>query len=273
MNGSQGWNRVRGSALVVLAMGMLAGCAPLPQTAGSAPVPPASNPSAPAPAVTPPAAHRGPAHASAAVDSTPSADAIRVLAAIPEPLTPSQQVSPPERAGRTLTMAAPESAYDTLRIERAADEDSAGVPVPATTQPLGNSASGTLVMPDTLSAPAVAPPEVQAPAKPPVTQPRVAGKECLRLQIAAPDERAKAESRQEAAQSLLVVPMVVEFEKGLYKVRTRDCMTRESADALKRRATDSGFPGSFVVNTAVTPPTTPAHKRTAPVTHRKRRTR
>jgi hypothetical protein len=67
------------------------------------------------------------------------------------------------------------------------------------------------------------------------------------LQVAAPAERDKASSRHDAAQSLLLVPMVIERESGLYKVRSRDCMTRAAADALRRRAIDSGFAGSFVI--------------------------
>jgi hypothetical protein len=53
-----------------------------------------------------------------------------------------------------------------------------------------------------------------------------------------------------AAQSLLLVPMVIEREKGLWKVRTRDCQSREAADALRRRAIESGFEGAFIVKGA-----------------------
>ena len=45
-----------------------------------------------------------------------------------------------------------------------------------------------------------------------------------------------ADSRSAAAQSLLMVPMSVTYEKGLYKVRTHDCMERSAADVLKQRA-------------------------------------
>ena len=66
------------------------------------------------------------------------------------------------------------------------------------------------------------------PAKPSESPPaKPAAGECWRLQVSAPEEKAKAESRRGAAESLLLVSMVIEFEKGLYKVRTHDCLTRE----------------------------------------------
>ena len=60
-----------------------------------------------------------------------------------------------------------------------------------------------------------------------------------------------ADSRSAAAQSLLLVPMTITYEKGLYKVRTHDCMTHDAADALKQRALDSGFTGAFLLNATV----------------------
>jgi hypothetical protein len=98
----------------------------------------------------------------------------------------------------------------------------------------------------TASPPARTDPPTSAPAKPAASPTSPTGP-CWRLQVAAPAEREKAQSRFDAAQSLLLVPMVIEREAGLYKVRTRDCMTREAADALRRRATDSGFDGSFLI--------------------------
>jgi hypothetical protein len=116
-------------------------------------------------------------------------------------------------------------------------------------------------MPDTLTAPAAAtagagaaPPaatssaatEAAPPAGTTATPPATG--ECWRVQVAAPEEKEMAASRSEAAQSLLLVPMTITFEKGLYKVRTRDCMARDAADALKQRAQGSGFTGAFLVN-------------------------
>src|SRR5262249_29111264 len=76
-------------------------------------------------------------------------------------------------------------------------------------------------------------------------------------QVAAPEEKPKAESRRDAAQSLLLVAMVIEFEKGLYKVRTHDCMSHDAAEAMRQRATDSGFEGAFVLNAAARPAPAP----------------
>jgi hypothetical protein len=83
------------------------------------------------------------------------------------------------------------------------------------------------------------------------------------VQVAAPATREEAESRLEAAQSLLVVQMTIVPEKGLFKVRTSDCMTREAADSLKRRALDSGFDGSFLVDTAAAAKPAAPKKKTA----------
>lgn len=245
-----------GRFLVACALLLLAGCAPLPATTTSPAVPPAGT--RPAPGAVEPA--REPARAAAALDSTPSPEALRVLARIPEPLTPAQQVPPPEASASHGRAVAPETAYDTLRAEAEPRADSASVPVPAPTQPLKSTPSPGLVMPDTLATPAAAAPEAppgQA-AEPPARAP-AESEPCWKLQVAAPAESGKAESRRAAAQSLLVVPMVVEHEKGLYKVRTRDCMTREAAAALKKRAVESGFAGVFVVD-AHAKPVTPARK-------------
>lgn len=320
--------------LMCAALSVLFGCAPLPAGPTGAPVPkapPASGTQAPAPTRPRPEPQikpRGETPPTGAPrDSTPSADAERVLATIPEPLSPSQQVPPPadvnartpasagapaganapaspnapapaganaapgtpESAGTpgTITMRAPEAAFDTLRADREpaaeADGDSArvSVPVPSPTHPLGSTPGGTLTMPDTLAAPPVSPPPATAPTTPPVaTAPPKAGGSgpCWRLQVAAPVEKAQGESRRDAAQSLLVVPMVVEFEKGLHKVRTRDCMSREAVDALKKRAIDSGFVGVFAVNTGATiaAPAKPKPKPkpiAKPTSTRKKRTR
>lgn len=248
----------------------LAGCAAVPApTGGAVPVPAAMPVRAAEPVTARDEPRREPVRGTAARDSTPSADALRVLAAIPEPLAPSQQVPPPRStplsstpaAPRSAPVRAPEAAYDTLRV--GSEGDTAGVPVPSPTQPLGSATGPTLTMPDTLPPP-VSAPAVAEPVKPVVTPPSPAPKSsepCWRLQVAAPAERPKAESRRDAAQSLLTVPFTIEFEKGLYKVRTRDCLTRAAADALKRRAADSGFEGVFLTDThaaAVAPVRKPA---------------
>ena len=171
---------------------------------------------------------------------------------------------PPPPGTGTITARAPEAAYDTLRVERPSGGDTSAVPVPSPTQPLGNSPQGTLTMPDTLTAPVTAapaaatsqignpPPATGEPANPAgATAATPATGECWRVQVAAPEDQAMADSRSAAAQSLLMVPMTITFEKGLYKVRTRECLTRAAGDALKQRALDSGFTGAFLLNATV----------------------
>ncbi len=174
-----------------------------------------------------------------------------MLATIPEPLTVAQQVAPPARdtAAVRRTVPAPEAAYDTLRADRSS-EDGGAVPVPAPTPTLHTPQPVTFALPESSATkPATSPPPAASPAPVTPSAPTTAAHtgDCWRLQVAAPAERPKAESRLAAAQSLLLVPMVIEREKGLFKVRTRDCLTREAADALKKRATDTGFAGSFVL--------------------------
>jgi hypothetical protein len=49
------------------------------------------------------------------------------------------------------------------------------------------------------------------------------------------------------ASSQLLTPFVIELEKKRYKVRSRDCMGRAAADALRARAKRTGFEGTFVI--------------------------
>ena len=67
------------------------------------------------------------------------------------------------------------------------------------------------------------------------------------MQVAAPPERDRAERLADAARSQLLVPFVIEHDQKRYKVRSRDCLNREAAGRLRRRAIDSGFEGSFPV--------------------------
>ena len=57
----------------------------------------------------------------------------------------------------------------------------------------------------------------------------------------------EAELKRQAAESVLLVPFAIDHEKQRYKVRNRDCLTREAADRLRRRAIQSGFDGTFPV--------------------------
>jgi len=280
-----------GLVLAALAIAAATGCAPMGTTGGkpTSPAAPASTsaststtptPAEPAPGVTP---------AATVVDSTtPSPDAQRVLARIPEPLTPAQQaLNPTPDSSRTrVTAIAPAASYDSLQA----------APIPSATQPLGTETS-TVTMGET--PPAAAPAAASAPpaggagsgaAAPAATGAAGAGaaaaasgaatgsasstpaasptSPCWRLQVGAPleSEKDKADSRLEAAQSLLMAPFTIVPEKGYLKIRTRDCMTRETADALKKRAVDSGFSDAFLVDTSAKPPATkhqrvPASKR------------
>ena len=216
------------AALLALACGCATAPAPPP---AARPAPPAASaPAPPAPEPAPPVPHPGtPVGTTASggsitviqtptvpavVDSTPSEDALAVLRTIPEPLGEAR-------------------------------EDTAGVPVPSPTQPLGDrpGARPIATLPDSVAPPP--PPVVDRPvtgesgpaAAPPDT--------CWRVQVQAPPERERAERLLEAARSQLRVPFVVERESGLYKVRTRDCLTGADANDLRRRAVEVGFAGAF----------------------------
>ena len=234
-----------------------------------------------------------PSRAAPVADSLPSESALQVLGRIPEPLTAEQQTSAPARrpassapvAGRNavpdtrlvngapLATSTSSSAPSPSRDSSRASETGADVPVPAPTQPVVVPVSSTLVMPDTL-------PAATASTTPTLDAPTVAsGTWCV--QVAAPEDMAKAESRRDAAQSLLLLPFVIETEKGLHKVRTRESWTREAADAIRQRAIGSGFDGVFLVDRAAAPAkpapakVTPARKHTSPKhsTHRRARGR
>ncbi len=238
----------------LVALSLMEGCAPMPQPFSGGPTLPTTPPRQPTSTTVPvPVPRREPARSVSAVDSTPSSDAERVLATIPEPLSAAQQQLPPRDAALPVrAVPAPEAAYDTLRVERSPDDGAAATPVPAPTSTLGSTPPVRVAAPDTtVSRPAASPPAATTPSAPPLATP-ASPDPCWRLQVAAPAERDKAESRLAAGQSLLVVPMVIESERGLFKVRTRDCMTRAAAHALKKRATDTGFVGAFVLKGAPT---------------------
>jgi hypothetical protein len=159
----------------------------------------------------------------AVVDSAPSEDALAVLHTIPEPL------------GADGT------------------PDSVRVPVPSPTQPLGDreGTRATAALPETLTAP----PSLPTPLPPPATTSRdtpvapgvsiSAPDSCWRVQVLAPPERERADRMAEAARSQLLIPFVIEREGGLFKVRSRDCMSAGAASDLRRRAEQSGFAGAF----------------------------
>jgi hypothetical protein len=226
------------TALALACAGATTSCAPLTPTPATAAAPPQAAPRpAPAPVARP----------AAPIDSTPSPDAMAVLGTIPEPIRAADRVPAPEPGSR---------AADT-----SADMGAPDVPVPSPTQPLGErrpTAADTAATPSSAAAPPAgspgAPPETRpASPPPPAASPPGApaaganADTCWRVQIAAPMDPGEAESLRASSGSLLLVDMVIEREAGRYKVRNRDCLTREAADLLRRRAIDSGFPQAFRV--------------------------
>lgn len=193
----------------------------------------------------------------AAVDSAPSPAALGVLASIPEPLALADRVPPPEGAP------ADSSAIDDAPADSLApipDPGTGEVPVPSPTPKLGDIVNPgldphrdtTATRPDSMRVvPAPTPPLVpQTPpavAQPRVTTPPPAATDaaCWRVQIQAPKEKAEANRKRAAAESILLVPMVIEREGGLYKIRTRECFSRATADVVRGRAVASGFSGAF----------------------------
>ena len=114
------------------------------------------------------------------------------------------------------------------------------VPVPAPTQPLGE-APGTLAK---ALADTTPPPPPPPPSRPPA---KAEPDSCWHIQVAAPTEKKEADLKREAAESVLLDKFEIVHEKQRYKVRSRDCLTREAADRLRRRALQSGFEGAFPV--------------------------
>jgi hypothetical protein len=230
--------------LVLAAALALAGCATVPAPAPApAPVvaatPPA--PATPVPAPVKPVL--------APPDTIPSADAVAVLAGIPEPLGAAERVATPAAPVRAVpaparTTPAPS---DTGSSEPAdADGGQADVPVPARMPVLGERPLPDVVAPVEPQGPAsasVAPARVPPP---PAAAPAPATADtCWRVQFAAWADRGKAESYLAAARSQLGIPLAVEKQGGLFKVRTSGCLDGTAADALRRRAHEAGFDGAF----------------------------
>ena len=211
----------RAASLVALALAAAGCAAPLS--------PPVLAPAPPAAVVAPP--RTAPAPAAAVRDSSPTPDALAVLASIPEPLgglPPTVRPAPPEPP-------------ETPRAEPPARD----VPVPARTEPLGSPQPLPAAAP-----PPVAPPPVAPPAVAPAATAPAAPDTCWRVQVAAPADREKGRAVRDAAESLLMVPMIVDREGGRFKVRSRDCLSRRAAESLRDRAAQSGFPGVFLVRLA-----------------------
>ena len=72
-----------------------------------------------------------------------------------------------------------------------------------------------------------------------------------RVQLFATSKRELAEERADEFRQLFDENVYVEFEGILYKVRVGDCLGRDDADALRRRAVGLGLEGVFIVDTLV----------------------
>lgn len=257
------------AALVVA----LTSCASAPQEPASLPAPPAATPK---PAVTAPAPPKPVAASPAAPDTVPSAAALAVLATIPEPLGDAprgkkgKDAPAAPSAPKPVSIPAPAEMADSLQsgeVSPPSDApakptassnapDPASIPVPAPTRALGQDAPvlpPTPPAPVTPVAPAAAPPAAAPPSSTPAQpaaepiESAAAADTCWRVQVGAPSVRAKAARLRSAAESQLLMRMVVEHERGLWKVRTQDCVNRTTAESLKARALASGFPGVFLV--------------------------
>ena len=199
----------------------------------------------------------------AVVESLPSREALEVLKSIPEPLSPGERVPAPSRSALAAESAADsaESPADSVLADSSAavpaGRDSVQVPTPSPTVPLGDRPGSLMHPADSLAAltgggtPSSTPgaggtAPSTAPAAPGTAPPRaVAPDSCWRIQVAAKPKAEEARALRDAAQSQLVVPMVVELEKGLHKVRSRDCLGTAAAELLRRRALAAGFAGTF----------------------------
>ncbi len=193
----------------------------------------------------------------AVVDSAPSPAALGVLASIPEPLKPEERVPPPD-VGPADSSSVDEAPADSL--DEIPDTSTGEIPVPSPTPKLGDivnpgldpSRDTTTTRRDTMRV-VPAPTHTSAPQTPAaVPQPRVStppptatDAACWRVQIQAPKEKAEANRKRAAAESILLVPMVIERDGGLYKIRTRECFSRATADVVRGRAVASGFTGAF----------------------------
>ena len=175
-------------------------------------------------------------------DSLPNADAKAVLQTIPEPLPGAERVPAPEAANDLRD--APRQVSSEAPADTAAANADGDVPVPEPTRVLGDRPRPPSADTDSAAAP---PPSSPAPAPPPRTAPSTPAKPdtCWRLQLAAVPEAARAEGLKSGAQSQLDVPCVIEKEKSLYKVRTRDCQSAAAVERLRARAVAVGFSGAF----------------------------
>jgi hypothetical protein len=252
--------RVAAGALALLIASLLVsleGCAALmPVTPGTS-----GEPGSAAPENSP--AGGGAAATHAPIDSLPSSDAKRVLDSIPEPVPAADRVPVATAAGVAAGAAAGVGVVAGAD-SAAADSQSASVPIPAPTTPLGEKpasaelAAAAGATADSLGAhgaPAATGTSgaaSSAPSARPAAPAGAAGAaaatpagSCYRLQVAAPKVRSQAESMKRAAESQLEVPFTITQVKTIYKVHTRDCLDADAVQHLRARARASGFSGAF----------------------------
>jgi len=243
------------------------GTAPSPTSSAASPQPPSTSPksSVPSPIPGTPAGTTASGGSittrtpvPAVVDSQPSAEALTVLRTIPDPLRAGERVQPPkgyesfggQGAAKPTGAMADTAAADTAVAGPAAETDS-DAPVPSPTEPLGDRPALAVGsgLPDSLLTPRSAAASPSA-ADSSATSGRpargsAARDTCWRVQIGAPPDTARARALRAAAESQLLVPMVIERERGLYKVRTRDCFSASGSERFRRRALAAGFAGVF----------------------------
>jgi cell division septation protein DedD len=75
-----------------------------------------------------------------------------------------------------------------------------------------------------------------------------------RVQVGAFTEQSKAEERAGELRDLFREPIYVVPEGLLYKIQVGDFVSRDKADALRRRAIDLGLAGAFVLDTMIREP-------------------
>jgi hypothetical protein len=182
-------------------------------------------------------------------DSLPTADAKAVLETIPEPLPADQRVAP--KAGAVVAAGAATGAAAVTPDSTATDTSRAegDIPVPEEMQPLGDK-PGAVASGSTSAPPPPPPPPPAAAGAAGAAGASTATSECWRIQLAAVPEADRSERLKSAAESQLGIPCVVQKEKTLYKVRTRDCQSSASADAIRKRAIEDGFSGAFKIRDA-----------------------
>jgi DedD protein len=193
-------------------------------------------------------------------DSLPSADAQALLSTLPEPLAPEERVPPrrrPAPAAPRDSIAVPVDQAPAAAASDSSDEGHAEAPVPSPTQPLGDrpgalermlAADSTAAADSSARARSASGANARTAAPAPASPTGAAADTCFRVQVGAPAEVSRANQLRDAATSQLLVPMVVEKERGLFKVRTRECYSRAAADRLRERAMGAGFHGVFRIS-------------------------